>query len=94
MTWEEACKNITDNICNMLIKKQKDYGRSNILEFGEFGIVIRTNDKMSRLKNLYKNQLAPNNEAIDDSWLDIAGYAVIALMLRNNTFELEWANKK
>lgn len=45
--------------CVELIKlfdlKQKDYGSSNISEFGRVGVLIRMNDKMARIKNLTKN---------------------------------------
>ena len=35
-------------------RKQKDYGRENIAEFGRTGVLIRMNDKMARIKNITK----------------------------------------
>jgi len=90
MTWEEACYAITNKIAETVIKKQRDYGPANINEFGELGILIRANDKMSRLKTLYRSKSAPENESIDDTWLDNAGYSVLALMYRNGTFKLKF----
>jgi len=58
------------------------------LDFGEFGVLVRTNDKIARLKNLLRNQKAPSNESIDDTWKDTAGYAVVAMMLRKGWFIL------
>ncbi len=88
MTWDEACREIAEEICKTLISKQHDYGHANINEFGELGILIRSNDKMARLKNLYKKE-APKNESVDDTWMDLAGYSIIAIMKRRGTFDLE-----
>jgi len=63
-------------------KKQLDYGPNNIAEFGEAGVLVRMNDKMARLKNLILNNQTPRNEAIEDTLIDIANYALIFLMLR------------
>lgn len=63
--------------------KQRDYGPNNIGEFGEFGVLVRANDKMERLKRLLRpGAPAPSNESIEDSWMDLLGYAAIALMVR------------
>jgi len=86
--WEEACQKVADNLVTVLISKQRDYGKNNILDFGEYGILVRINDKVSRLKNLAKNQTEPKNESIDDTWTDVAGYAVLAKMVREGSFEL------
>lgn len=76
----------------LMINKQKDYGKNNILEFGEFGVVVRMNDKFSRLKNLMDMKTgqfkATKNETVEDTLMDIANYARILRMLRDGTFEL------
>jgi hypothetical protein len=66
--------------------KQQDYGSNNISAFGEFGVLVRLNDKMERLKHLNKMP-SVKNESIDDTYLDIANYAVIALMIRRNLWK-------
>lgn len=66
----------------LFCKKQRDYGPGNINAFGEFGILVRLNDKVERLKHLIKDQTIPANESIDDTWMDIATYALIALLVR------------
>jgi hypothetical protein len=72
----------------LFCKKQRDYGPGNINAFGEYGILVRTNDKIERLKHLIavpRNIVVgtrPENESIDDTWMDIATYALIALLLR------------
>lgn len=76
------------------IEKNKDYGKGNILDTGEMGIIFRINDKINRLKNLQMSQKQPKNESIDDSWLDIAVYAIIAILLRSGKFKKLELNPK
>lgn len=89
-TWEEAVRIVADEVAELCIMKQKDYGHGNILAFGEYGVLVRTSDKLERLKNLLKldHPLEPENEAIEDTWMDLAGYSLIALMLRRGIFTL------
>lgn len=87
-TFEDGIDEVLADLRATLISKQRDYGKDNILNFGEMGVLVRGNDKMSRLKNLILNNEEARNESVEDSWLDMAGYSIIALMLRNGTFEL------
>ena len=59
-------------------KKQHDYGPGNIAKFRDYGIVVRTSDKLERLVNLYKNNRTPENESIEDTWQDLSVYGAIA----------------
>lgn len=86
--FEEACREVARELIDLLIAKQHDYGHSNILDFGEFGVLVRANDKIARLKNLLKGGTVPLNESIEDSWGDLANYAIIALMVRRDWFKL------
>ena len=70
----------------ILDRKQRDYGSRNISEFGEIGILMRVWDKICRLKNLMGKE-NPNNESIDDSWLDMANYAIIAILVRRGIWK-------
>ena len=67
--------------------KQRDYGSSNISLNGELGVMVRTQDKVSRIRNLLtkemKGEPAASNEPIVDSWSDLANYGVIGLLLRS-----------
>jgi len=87
-TFEEAAQVITGELADLVVSKQHDYGKGNILEFGEQGILVRANDKFARLKNLILNSNSPMNEPKMDTWRDIAGYAIVALMLERGWFEL------
>ena len=93
-SFEEACRIVALQVAEIVISKQHDYGHDNILVFGERGIVVRLWDKLSRLKNLlWLDTSAPKNESIEDTFTDLAGYAIIGLMLRKNTFENELKEK-
>lgn len=73
----------------LLVSKQMDYGHGNILKFGMYGVLVRASDKVERLKNLTAEGVRPRNESLLDSFRDIIGYAVIARMLKMETFELD-----
>ena len=75
---------IMDEIGNLLITKQMDYGPGNInnAHGGPInGLLVRIGDKFERLKNLYRHGSTPKHEPIEDSFKDMANYAVIALMI-------------
>lgn len=80
-----ALKVALENV-QTLDRKQLDYGRENIAAFGEFGCLVRCNDKIERLKNLHRGGKPPNNEAVEDSWLDLSNYCLIAVLCRRG----EW----
>jgi hypothetical protein len=77
--FEIAVENI-----QLLDRKQQDYGPGNIAAFGEFGVLVRANDKIERLKNLHKTGRLddPQNESVTDSWLDLSCYGIIAQLIR------------
>lgn len=87
LTFEEALDEVINELRELMINKQRDYGHRNIMDFGEYGVLVRANDKIARLKNLLGKK-EPKNEALEDSWRDLANYAIIALMLRKGTFTL------
>ncbi|NPV80722.1 MAG: DUF1599 domain-containing protein [Firmicutes bacterium] len=87
-TFEDAFDAIIAELRELMIKKQRDYGHENITAFGEFGVLVRLNDKVARLRNLLSKDKEPQNESIEDSWWDIANYAIIAQMLRRGIFTL------
>ncbi len=93
MNWKERAQTVADEIVELIAKKQADYGQSDILDFGEFGVLIRANDKIARLKNLNEKQ-ATVDESVEETWRDLAGYAIIALMLWRGTFTDSNKNKE
>ena len=82
-----------DELGNLLLKKQEDYGPLNISNApgGPLnGLRVRIFDKVSRINNLIDTGAEPNNESLYDSSLDLCNYAVIAMMVLEGTWpELE-----
>lgn len=78
-------------VLSTVIAKQTDYGHGNILRHGITGINVRMCDKVERIKNLQKRGGNAVNEPLADSWLDLVGYSIIAVMLLDGTFELPLA---
>lgn len=78
------------------LKKNADYSPANILGTGEIGLVTRLWDKMARLMNLagfrlelkgageYTRPKEPKNEPMEDAFLDLSVYGIIAFLLREN----------
>lgn len=94
-TLEEAFEAVCTEMNELFVKKHKDYGKGNILDTGELGIAFRVNDKLNRIKNILASGKKPENESMDESWIDIGVYAVIAMMWRRGWFQkLELKKKK
>ena len=74
-------------LVKLMDKKQQDYGPRNIDEFGILGVVVRMNDKMERIKNLLRKDKQAACEAYMDSFKDMAGYALIVVLLE----EKKWS---
>ena len=86
---EYEMANLLQRMFDIFKKKQASYGKHNIAKFGEKGVHIRMNDKMERLYNLVwigkKNPL--EDESIDDTYMDIADYAFIAMLVRHGVWD-------
>lgn len=83
----------------LLLQKHHDYGPTNISQSpgGPLnGIVVRMWDKFARIRNLYQAQTQPVNEPLEDSFKDVANYAVIALLVQRGLWDnpLEEDNEK
>jgi len=76
----EAASKLGENFA-LFMRKHMDYGPRNISDFGELGVLVRLNDKVQRLRNLLLNKKEPENEAVYDSWRDIANYGLIGQLL-------------
>lgn len=68
----------------LLMRKQKDYGPLNIANApgGALnGLRVRIFDKVSRINNLIDTGAKPEHESLRDSFIDLANYGLIALMV-------------
>lgn len=84
---DEAFEKVCDELLRMFIKKHKDYGKENILELEELGIAYRIGEKLSRIKHLLTKKITPENESVEETWIDIAVYAVIAVLYLRGWFK-------
>jgi len=81
---------IREDITETLIRKQSDYGHHNIARFGRRGLVVRTHDKIARLKNLHLARSGKAaNESLTDTYTDIIGYSAIGMMWERGWFLLD-----
>jgi hypothetical protein len=62
----------------------RDISFANNKKFSQQGLWFRMNDKISRLQNLIWKEGIPNNESIEDSWIDLANYSIISLLVNRN----------
>lgn len=86
-TLDAAFEEVCGELLETFIKKHKDYGKGNILANGELGIAVRVSEKIERIKHLILTEKNPVNEGVDETWEDIAVYAVIAQLYRRGWFE-------
>jgi hypothetical protein len=73
-----------DELAELLLTKHKDYGPKNISDSpgGPInGLRVRMHDKLARINNLTDNNLTPENEPLEDSFKDMANYAIIGLLV-------------
>lgn len=88
-----AFREIIEKMYQFHLTKNEDYSSLNILGTGEIGSVVRLWDKTCRIMNLsgfkiegrlieYKEPQVPKHESAEDTLLDLANYAIIALILR------------
>lgn len=74
----------------LLVQKHDDYGPSNISDApgGPLnGLSVRLHDKVARLNNLLTHHKKPNNETIEDTFIDILNYALIALLVLDGKWD-------
>lgn len=84
---EEAFETVAKELEAVFVKKHKDYGKGNILETKELGIAFRVSDKLNRLKHLLTTGNKPSHESVEDSWVDIGVYAIIAVIYKRGWFQ-------
>lgn len=81
-------EDILNELRIIMMRKHQDYGPYNIANApgGALnGLLVRLSDKISRLENLYyKKQDTPNYESMEDTFIDIANYAIIGLLVQRH----------
>jgi hypothetical protein len=90
--FNEAVQQKFQHAKSVLLQKHKDYGPLNIAlaPGGPInGLRVRMWDKMARINHLLETGADPQNESLKDSFLDLANYAIIAMMVLDD----EWPNE-
>jgi hypothetical protein len=84
-------ESILSEIRVIMVRKHQDYGPLNIAMApggAMNGLLVRMHDKMARLENLYYKQSdTPNYESIEDTFIDLANYAIIGLLVQRGQWE-------
>lgn len=82
--WSAQVIDTALNNVDLLLSKHEDYGSKNISQApgGALnGLRVRIHDKTARINNLIDNGSDPQHESLRDSFLDLANYALIALLV-------------
>jgi len=88
----ETAQDYYDDAAALLVKKQADYGAKNISNApgGPMnGLQVRMSDKLARIIHLLASDATPENESLRDSFIDLANYSIIALMVLDEV----WPNE-
>lgn len=79
----EAHKELLDGLHNLYITKNRDYGDSVHDTYEKYGLVsflVRLEDKLNRARTLSKQAAVVQDEKIEDTLLDMANYAILAVI--------------
>jgi len=74
---------VYDELMELLLSKHRDYGAKNIADApgGALnGLRVRMHDKLARINNLVDKDINPEHESLEDSFKDMANYAIIGLL--------------
>jgi hypothetical protein len=88
--FEEDVRIVYDELMSVLIKKHKDYGAKNIADApgGALnGLRVRIHDKTARINNLIDFRRKAEYESLEDSFKDLANYAIIALLVLRDKWD-------
>jgi len=83
-------KDTMDELSDLLLTKHHDYGPKNISESpgGPLnGLRVRMHDKLARLNNLVDSGADPQHESLEDTFKDMANYAVIGLLVLRDKWD-------
>lgn len=80
--FSEGLDDVLFELKSMLIDKRESYGPHNLAKFGDYGILVRTSDKIERLIHMQKEGVTTTavNESALDAWRDIVGYGMLVLL--------------
>ena len=83
-SFEVAVAQTFQELLDLLLSKHKDYGPRNIADApggAVNGLRVRMHDKLARINNLVDSGKDPEHESLEDSFKDMANYAIIGLLV-------------
>jgi len=89
---EVNLSNLTKELNDLLLSKHRDYGPKNISQApgGAInGLRVRMHDKLARINNLIDSGASPEHESLEDSFKDMANYAIIGLLVLRGKWDNE-----
>jgi hypothetical protein len=92
MMLDASLSKITTELGDLLLSKHLDYGPKNIsLAPGGAinGLRVRMHDKLARINNLVDSGADPQHESLEDSFKDMANYAIIGLLVLRGQWDTE-----
>jgi hypothetical protein len=88
--FDDDVRIVYDELMSVLLAKHRDYGPRNIADApgGPLnGLRVRIHDKVARINNLIDNNSKPQYESLEDSFKDLANYAIIALLVLRDKWD-------
>jgi hypothetical protein len=88
--FEDDVRIVYDELMSILLAKHRDYGPKNIADApgGALnGLRVRIHDKIARINNLIGKNSQPQYESLEDSFKDLANYAIIALLVLRDKWD-------
>ena len=73
----EWLEDVAGEVLKLMRERGAKYGPGNIAQFGDYGVLVRLSDKLSRLQHSMEHDFG--DESADDTWLDVVGYGLIGL---------------
>ena len=84
LDFSDEVRIVYDELMSLLLSKHADYGPKNIADApgGALnGLRVRMHDKLARINNLVDSGSTPEHESLEDSFKDMANYAIIGLLV-------------
>ena len=79
----ERHKELLDNLHTLYVTKNHDYGDSvhdTYMKYGITSFLVRLEDKLNRARTISKKEQLVKDEKLMDTLLDMANYAILAVM--------------
>lgn len=73
-------EDLVAEVLELMKERGAKYGPGNIAQFGDYGVMVRLSDKLSRLQTSLTHEFS--DESVEDTWKDIINYGLIGLAWR------------